>query len=71
MSSYKEVSKLKAKEIYFNFLNAGKGMISDYLAQQCTIVCVDEIIEAIGHCSIVAGYPLDFYIEVKKQIKKL
>lgn len=38
----------KAKEIFSRFLNEGKGLISDFLARQCALICVDEILKSGG-----------------------
>jgi len=39
----------KAQDIYFSFLNAGKGMMSEHLAKQCAIICINEIIQSSDH----------------------
>lgn len=44
--------KAKAKEIYFSYLNAGKGMTSDYLAQQSSHLHVNGIIEELDYNGI-------------------
>ena len=41
------------------------------IAKKCAIIAVDEIIVAIGMCSVVAGYPLDYWEEVKLKIEML
>lgn len=41
--------KARAKEIYFSYLNAGKGMTSEHLAQVCSHIHVNGIIEELNH----------------------
>lgn len=38
----------KAKEIYFSYINVGRGLTSDFLAKESAKVCVDKILNAIS-----------------------
>jgi len=38
--------KIQAREIYLSMLNAGKGLISSFLAKQCAVIAVNEIIDS-------------------------
>ena len=61
--------KEKAKELYFAFLNAGKGMTSEYLAGECAYICIDEITTQLtgSDCDADKYY----WHEVKKELHKL
>lgn len=58
----------KAKDIVDKF----DAVTTDFeLAKECAVIAAEEIIEAIGQCSVVAGYPLDYWYVVKEKIKQL
>lgn len=61
--------KKKAKEIYFSMLNAGKGMVSDYLAKQCALIAIDLQIEA--HSGPRHHIKIYYWHKVKDALKKL
>jgi hypothetical protein len=42
-----------------------------YYAKQCALVCIEEILEAIQRCGVVAGYPLYEYQKLKEKIQSL
>lgn len=67
-------TKEKAKEIYFSMLNAGRGITSDYLAGECAMIMVNEIIDelqCIKEIYKIAPSYLTYWRSVKKELKKL
>ena len=54
--------KEKAKEIYFSMLNAGKGFMSEYLAGECAMIAVEEL---------VVQADTEYFKKVKRELKKL
>jgi len=46
-----------------------KYIIED--AKKCALIAVNLAIEAIEDCSVVAGFPLDDYKNLKTEIEKL
>lgn len=60
-------SKAVALEIHATFINVGKGLISDYFAQQNASACADWILNA----TTGNKEQQKFWREVKQEIKKL
>ena len=56
----------KAKEIYSAMVNAGGGYISEHLAKQCALRCIDFM---IMDAEIESDQ--QSYIRIKKEILKL
>lgn len=73
----------KAKEIYFAMLNEGKGLTSSFLARECALICVNEVLENgqdIWQWAKDKGMPAEFWKftdynkywqQVKQEIQKL
>jgi hypothetical protein len=64
----------KAKEIYFKTLK----IVSDtYYTKQCALIAVDEIINSYTnnlqelHIDFIDHNPIDYWQQVKQEIKKL
>ena len=66
--------KEKAKELVDRFLSIEGaddcGNSYPYVAKQCALICVDEIIESIRHI-IGEKLRVEYYLEVKQEIEKL
>lgn len=62
-------AKEKAKEIYYEYLNAGKGFISEFFAQQCAILCCEVLI--FSNLSKQYKKEFEYWQEVKNELKNI
>ena len=66
-------AKTKAEEIYFSYLNVGKGLISDFLAKQCALILVEELIQEHDWKNPISWNVSrkKYWEQVKSEIQKL
>jgi hypothetical protein len=66
-------SKSAALEIYSSYLNAGKGLISEYLAKQLSLIHVEALIEEHTWKNPLSWNEsrLKYWTGVKNEINKL
>jgi hypothetical protein len=57
-----KTTKQEAFELFSEMLNAGKGLISSFLAQQCAIITVNKLYYVTGD---------EYWIKVRDEIKKI
>lgn len=65
----KKASEL-VQEITDKLFDAGHT-INKPMVKLCATIVIDKMIEAAEDCSVVKGYPLDEYAEVRCEIKKI
>lgn len=65
----KNASEL-VQEITDKLFDAGHT-ISKPMVKLCALIVIDKMIEAAQDCSVVKGYPLDEYAEVRCEIEKI
>lgn len=58
----------KAKDIYSDMLNAGRGITSDYLAGECALIAVQYMLSTFELCN---KKEFIFYKKVKAELKKI
>ena len=64
--------KEKAKELYDNFYGLYPEQDAQFIAKECALIAVDEIIDAIDwHEYEVPNDQLKFWFEVKREIEAL
>jgi hypothetical protein len=63
--------KEKALEIYFAMLNKGKGITTDFLAKECALVAVNEILQIKLWAKSNGKPDKEFWKDVKTQIQLL